>query len=95
MENRYVLASSEFDIEKVACRVAEVLEIEVDKVWEKGKHPEIVRARSLLCFRAVREIGITMTELAVMLGLTQPAVSISVKRGEKLGKEFGYRLTNQ
>ena len=87
-------AGSGFDIEKVAHRVAQVLEADLDKVWEKGKHPETVRARSLLCFWAVRELGITMTELAVRLGLTQPAVSISVKRGEKLVKENAYRLLN-
>ena len=79
----HVLADSGFDIEKVAHMVAQVLEIELDKVWKKGNHPETVRARSLLCFRAVRELGITMTELAVRLGLTQPVVSICVKRGEK------------
>ncbi len=95
LENRYVLAGSGFDIEKVAHRVAQVLEVDLDKVWEKGKHPEMVRARSLLCFWAVRELGITMTELAVRLGLTQPAVSISVKRGEKLVKENAYRLLNK
>ncbi len=71
------------------------MEVDLDKVWEKGKHPETVRARSLLCFWAVRELGITMTALAVRLGLTQPAVSISVKRGEKLVKENAYRLLNK
>ena len=70
------------------------MEVDLDKVWQKGKHPETVRARSLLCFWAVRELGITMTELAVRLGLTQPAVSISVKRGEKLVKDNAYRLLN-
>jgi hypothetical protein len=52
----------------VACRVPEVLEIESDKVWGKGKHPETVRGRSLFCFWAVRELGITMTEFAARLG---------------------------
>lgn len=92
MENRYALTSSGFDIKKVAERVREVLEVEPDKVWEKGKHPETVRARSLFCFWAVRELGITMTEVAATLGLTQPAVSISVKRGEKLSEGNDYRL---
>jgi hypothetical protein len=71
------------------------LEVDLDKVWEKGKHPETVRARSLLCFWAVRELWIIMTELAVRLGLTQPAVSISVKRGEKLVKENAYQLLSK
>ncbi len=76
-------------------KAIQVLEVDLGKVWEKGKHPETVRARSLLCFWAVRERGITMTELAVRLGLTQTAVSISVKRGEKLVKENAYRLLNK
>ncbi len=95
MESRYLLANLGYDIDKVASRVAEVLDIDAEKVWRKGKHPETVRARSLLCFWAARELGITMKDLAVRLGLTPPAVSISVRRGAKLVKEFGYRLTNE
>jgi putative transposase len=95
MESRYHLANLGFDIDRVASRVAEVLDIDSEKVWRKGKHPKTVRARSLLCFWAAREVGITMRELAVKLGLTPPAVSISVRRGEELVREFGYRLTNE
>jgi len=36
-----------------------------------------------------------MKDLADRLELTPPAVSISVRRGEKLVKEFGYRLTHE
>ena len=36
-----------------------------------------------------------MKELADKLGLTPPAVSLSVRRGENLVKEFGYVLTNE
>ena len=39
------------------------------------------------CFLAVRELGITATELARQMGLTQPAISISVKRGEGIVRE--------
>jgi predicted transcriptional regulator len=41
----------------------------------------------------VRELDISETELAKKLRLTQPAVSISVKRGEKLVKEKGLVFT--
>jgi acetyl-CoA carboxylase alpha subunit len=34
-------------------------------------------------------------ELARQLGLTPPAVSLSVRRGEELVKKFGYRLTGE
>ena len=85
-----------YDIETVVSRVAEVLDIDPEKVWQKGKNPETVRARSLFCFWAARELGITMKELAGRLGLTPPAVSIPVsRRVEKLVKKFGYRLTDE
>jgi predicted transcriptional regulator len=41
----------------------------------------------VLCFLAVRQLGVTATELARQMGLTQPAISISVKRGAGLVKE--------
>ena len=47
----------------------------------------MVQARSILCFLAVRELGVTATELARQMGLTQPAISMSVNRGEGLVKE--------
>ncbi len=46
----------------------------------------MVKARSLFCYWAVRKLGFSATELSVKLGLSQPSVSISVKRGEKIAK---------
>ncbi len=59
--------------------------IEPVQVWASGKHPLTVKARSLLCYWAVRKLGLNATELSKSLG-TQPSVSISVKRGEKIAK---------
>jgi hypothetical protein len=44
------------------------------------------KARSLLCYWAVRKLGFSATELSKKLGVSQPSVSISVKRGEKIAK---------
>jgi predicted transcriptional regulator len=52
----------------------------------------VVAARSLLCFWVNTELGMSMTDIAKRLGLTQPAVSIAVRRGEKIAREKGYRL---
>jgi hypothetical protein len=43
--------------------------------------------------QAVRELGETTAEFARKLGITQPAVSLSVRRGEKLVKEMGLEMT--
>ena len=39
-------------------------------------------------------VGVSATALAQRLGMTQPAVSISVKRGEKIAAEMGLQSDN-
>ena len=79
-------------IEKVENRVMEIFSLERDVLYSKGHRKIQVAARSLLCYWAVRELGLTATELAKRLGVTQPAVSYVVIRGERFAKERNYSL---
>ncbi len=63
--------------------------IEPKRIWVLGRYAAVVEARSLFCYWAVREFGVSATELARRFGMTQPAVSISVKRGENLANAKG------
>jgi hypothetical protein len=92
LEGRYGLAAAGMDLDAVANRVGEVLHVDPAVVWKKGKYPDIVRARSLFCYWAVRELGITNRALAGRLSLSQPAVSLSVRRGEQLAEELDLKL---
>jgi putative transposase len=58
-----------------------------EEILMPGKARDRILARSLFCFWATRELGKTMTELAVQMGMTVAGVSISVSRGEKIIKE--------
>jgi REP element-mobilizing transposase RayT len=91
-ERRYQLETDGFTIDQVAQRVAAVLGVKFEQIWEKGKYRQTVKARSLLCYWAVRELGISATELARRIGMSQPAISQSVKRGETIAKENGFEL---
>jgi predicted DNA-binding protein YlxM (UPF0122 family) len=51
-----------------------------------------VKEKSLLCYWAVRDLGINMAELARRLNLSLSGVSLSVKRGERIVQEKGYKL---
>ena len=86
LEERYRLQTQGYDLEKVTMRVSSEFGIGPKQVWRAGKHQEIDKARSLLCYWALRKIGFSATELSKKLGVSQPAVSISVKRGEKIAK---------
>ncbi len=84
LEERYQLQAQGYDLEKV--RVSSELGIDPERVWMAGKHPLTVKARSLLCYWAVRKLDFSATELSKKLGVSQPSVSISVERGEKIAK---------
>ena len=82
LERRYRLKTQGHDLERLMRRVGEITGIEPNRIGARGRYADVVEARSLLCYWAVRELGVSATELARRFGMTQPAVSISVKRGE-------------
>ena len=86
LEERYRLQAQGYDLDKVTLRVSSELGIDPEQVWRYGKNRLTVRARSLLCYWAVSKLGFSATELSKKLGVSQPAVSIAVKRGEKIAQ---------
>jgi len=91
-DRKYRLKAKGYNLERLTRMVASLFEMEPEHIYSQGKYPRIVKARSLFCYWAVRELGVSATALAKKLGLSQPAVSISVKRGKKIAKEKGVEL---
>jgi hypothetical protein len=92
LERQYRLKAEGMDIEQVARRVAQIMDMSIKQVWSPGKYRRIVKARSLLCYWAARELGISMASLSRRLHISSAAVSQSVQRGEILAKENHYHL---
>jgi hypothetical protein len=86
------LRAQGYDIEKDVKRVARELEIDEDETWKPGNQPLRVRARSLMCFGVVRELGMSGTSAGKRLGLGQRAVSQAVVRGEKISQDMKIQL---
>ena len=63
-ERGHALKRQGFDLNRIAERVAEVLNMDQDEVFSKGRQNRKVRARSLLCFWGARELGMSHTALA-------------------------------
>ncbi|MGD8228337.1 MAG: hypothetical protein PVI20_11195 [Desulfobacteraceae bacterium] len=93
-ERKSLLKRQGWDLDKLAAYVAKLLETDVSVVWSTGKyrHIDIVEARSLLCYWAVRDLGVSMTSLAKRLKLSVAAITQSVERGERLMKERSYHF---
>lgn len=89
---KYKLKSRGFNFEKVVDRVSLLFKLEKDYIFGKGRQKDRVRARDLVCYWSVTELGSSMADLAKGFGITLSAVSYAVKRGEKIAKEGGYLL---
>jgi len=91
-ERRYRLRRQGYDLDRIALRVSEVLGMKPDEVFSKGRQDRKVKARSLLCFWAARELGLPHTALAKKLEMSLANVGFSVERGESIAKEGNYSL---
>ena len=90
----YELKSKGYDLKKVEKRVTEIYQIDKDELYSSGRQKSRVEARSLLCYWAVRELGISGTSLAKRLGMSQSGVVYAVNKGERTAKENKYQLTD-
>jgi REP element-mobilizing transposase RayT len=91
-ERRYELKRRGYDLERVAQRVAEVYKMETEEVFSQGRQQRKVKARSLLCFWAVRELGISLTALARKLEMSVPGVGYAAERGEAIARNEKLKL---
>jgi len=86
------LKAQGYDINRVVETAAEVIEIEPEQIWKPGNQQLRVKARSLVCYWAVEELGMSATSVGKQLGIGQPAVSREVARGEKLAQDMNLSL---
>jgi REP element-mobilizing transposase RayT len=92
LERSYKLNALGYDLKKISQMVSKIYDIETEEIYSKGRRKVQVEARDLLCYWAVRELGISCTDLAKQLEMTQPGVGYAVNRGEKIAKVRKYQL---
>jgi len=58
----------------VAQKVADVMKIEAAEIWKEGKKTITVQARSLLCYWATKELGMTAEAVSKQVRLSESGV---------------------
>jgi putative transposase len=94
-ERKHKLRSQGYDLNRIAERVSVVVGMKPDDVFSKGRQDKKVKARSLLCFWAARELGMSHTTLAQRLEMSVAGVGFSVERGESIAKKGNYSLEGE
>jgi hypothetical protein len=59
---KFLIDMDGHDLDRLALRLPDVYEKEVDDAFLKGKQQKRVKARRLFCYWAVRELGMSLTE---------------------------------
>ncbi len=95
LERRYQLQVQGYDFDKAVVRVAEVFHLKPEQVLSTVKQPQRVKARSLLCFWAVKELEMRGTDVAQRLKISKSAVSRAVVRGEKIVTDMELKLSEK
>jgi REP element-mobilizing transposase RayT len=95
LEHKYSLQARGYDLGRVADRVCELLGVRRQEIWAPGRERFRVQARSLLCYWASRELRISQSELSRKLKLSPAAITLCVKRGEKMVQDNRYSLIEE
>ena len=82
-----------YDLAKIGQRVSKLYGMDEEQIYSKGRRKVQVEARDLLCYWAVQELGMSCTDVAKRLGMSQPGVGYAVSRGEKIAKKHNYQLS--
>lgn len=91
-ERGYKLKARGIDLNFIVKKSACLLGMSVKDVLREGRYRPLVTARSLICFWAVRELGLSMAYMGRYFNISTVAVSKSVKRGADIIRKEGYKL---
>jgi len=92
LDRRYAMRAKGLDFDGIVHRVAHFLKIKPADVLKRGKEPQTVMARNVLCYWASRELGVTTVEISKRLKICQSSVSRSALRGETIVANNRYEL---
>lgn len=95
MERKYALQALGLDLDGLAEIVAGITGVKPSRIFSSGKDRSRVRARSLLCFWASRELGISLAELSRRTRISLSSISMSVQRGEQIVEREGLSLSKE
>ena len=84
VNHRYLLAAKGVSFEDVLKAVSNLLFIPPSEMIGPGKARAIVKARILVCYWGVRELGMSMSEISDRLKISVPTMSVAVKKGGQI-----------
>ena len=92
LDRQYELKTHGYDLPRLAERAAEIYGMDFDEIFSPGRKDCKVKARSLICFWATRELGMSLSSLAHTFKMSVPGIGYAVERGEKIARSNNLSL---
>ncbi len=89
-----MLKSEGYDLERIASSVGEIFGVDARYVLSKGGERRRVQARSLLCYWAVRELRMGVTELARRFEQRPSTLIYACRRVKQMAIKQNYQLVS-
>ena len=92
MERKEKLLREGWNVDRLVNRVCEITSVNPDDLRKKGRGNNLSNAKGLIAFWGYNELGISGSELSQLLGISRPAISKTIDRGEEIVKEKRLKL---
>ena len=74
--------------------VCGLLSVSPEDLWKKGRANNLSHAKGLICYLGYTRLGLSGTELARYLKISQPSVSQAIERGKQFARDRQVKLLN-
>lgn len=92
LDQKYALAVKGIKFSDIVSAVCELTSISPQALIGPCKERTLVKARILVCYWSVTELGMSMTEIGNNLGISVSTVSVAVKKGRQIIEKEGLKL---
>jgi putative transposase len=92
LKEKYRLKAEGYDLDRLIKRVAEITQLMPEQILDGIRDVKRTKARSILCYWATDKLGVRQSQVALLLNLTQSAITHAVRRGRKIVKDNSYLI---
>jgi hypothetical protein len=92
MNTRYLLAAKGIGFDEIISVTSDLLSIDPEALIGPSKERAVVKARALVCYWAVHELGMPMIDVAARLKIAGATVSVAAQKGRIIVKDKGFVL---
>jgi putative transposase len=93
-KEKYRLKAEGYTLDDLINRAGEITQLAPGQILDTIRDAKRTKARSILCYWATDKLGVPQSQLALLLKVTQAAITYAVRRGRMIVEVNGYKMKN-